>query len=73
MTNEKIDVKIGKMKCPHCVATVEEALSNLDGVNTLEVSLDDANAKIEYDSNKTSTDDMKKAIEDAGFEYLGEN
>jgi Cu+-exporting ATPase len=73
MANEQIDVKVGKMKCPNCVAAVEEALSNVDGVNTFEVSLDDANAKIEYDSDKASKDDMKKAIEDAGFEYLGEN
>lgn len=73
MVNEKIDVKVGKMKCPNCVAAVEEALSNVDGVNTFEVSLDDANAKIEYDSDKASKNDMKKAIEDAGFEYLGEN
>ena len=61
------------MKCPNCVAAVEESLSKVEGINTFDVSLDNANAKIEYDSDKASKDDMKKAIEDAGFEYLGEN
>ena len=60
MANEKIDVKIGKMKCSNCAASVEEALSNIDGVTAFEVSLSDANAKIEYDSNKASKNDIKR-------------
>ena len=73
MANETTKIKIGKMACNMCVANVEEALSKLDGINTVNVSLDNSNAIIEYDSDKTTTNDMKKAIEDAGYEYLGEN
>ena len=72
MANEEINIKIGKMACNMCVTNVKEALSKLDGINTFEVCLDDSNAKIEYDSDKITKDDMKKAIEDAGYEYLGE-
>ena len=73
MVTENINIKIGKMACNMCVANVEEALSQIDGITTFEVSLNDANAKIEYESDKTTTEDFKKAIEDAGYEYLGEN
>ncbi len=73
MAIENVDIKIGKMACKMCVANVEDALSKLDGINTFEVSLDDSNAQIEYDSDKTTKEDIKSVIEDAGYEYLGEN
>ncbi len=73
MTNETVNIKIGKMACNMCVTNVEEALAKIDGIKTFNVSLDDSNAIIEYDSNKTTINDMKKAIKDAGYEYLGEN
>lgn len=73
MATESINIKIGKMACNMCVANVEEALSKIDGITTFEVNLNDANAKIEYESDKTTIEDFKKAIEDFGYEYLGEN
>ena len=73
MANETVNIKIGKMACNMCVANVEEALSKIDGIKTFNVNLDESDAIIEYDSDKTTTTDMKKAIEDAGYEYLGEN
>ena len=40
----------------------------IDGVNDSKVSLENKNAEVEYDEDKIDLDDIKQAIEDAGFE-----
>ena len=43
-------------------------LTALPGVAKAEVSLDDKQARIEYEAGRVSIDDMKRVIVDAGFE-----
>jgi copper ion binding protein len=66
----QITIKIGGMMCQHCVHHIEEALSPLEGVKGVEVSLEKGTATIECDS-LIKEDILKKAIEDADYEYLG--
>ena len=40
-------INIEGMSCNHCVAHVKEALEGINGVNVLEVSLDNKNAVVE--------------------------
>ena len=60
-------VKIEGMQCNHCKMSVEKALSSLEGVTKVEVSLEKKTAIIEsqkeIDDNK-----IKQVIEEAGFE-----
>lgn len=60
-------IKIEGMQCNHCKMTVEKALSSIDGVTKVEVSLENKQAVItsqkEIDNNK-----MKEVIKEAGFE-----
>ena len=67
---KKVVIKIGGMGCDHCKKTIEECLNSKDGIN-VKVSLENENAKVEYDSSKDTLDDIKKYIEDIGYEYLG--
>lgn len=62
-------VKIGKMGCEHCRQTIEEYLKK-QGVKA-KVSLENNNATIECDE-KITLDDIKRYIEETGYEYLGE-
>lgn len=65
--NMKKVINIEGMQCNHCKMSVEKALSSIDGVKNVEVSLENKNALIESD---IQIDDsiIKKAIEEAGFE-----
>ena len=64
----KVELKIEGMHCTGCSSRLEKVLNNLDGVKA-QVSFEDKKVIVEYDDTKTSLDDIKEAIGDAGFEY----
>lgn len=65
---KKIVLGIEGMHCEGCVNRLTKVLNGLDGVNDSKVSLENKNAEVEYDEDKIDLDDIKQAIEDAGFE-----
>ncbi len=69
--NERTVIKIGGMTCATCVKTNENALKALDGVVEVSVNLGAEKAYITYNSRITSISDMKIAIEESGYQYLG--
>lgn len=66
----KKTVKIEGMMCPHCEAAVKKALEAVDGVETATPNHETDSAEITF---TTSVDDekIKKAVEDAGYKYIG--
>ena len=63
-------IKIKGMTCMGCVNSVKTVLNNLAGVNQVEVSLDPAQATVQYDPTHTSIHLLKETIIDAGFEVI---
>lgn len=64
----KKTVKIEGMMCMHCVKAVEKALSAVDGVTDVAVSLEEKQAVVE---GSALDDALKAAIVDAGYEVTG--
>lgn len=62
-------ITIEGMSCQHCVRHVKEALSDLDGVTTVEVDLASKTADIEA-SGDVRDEAIKAAIEDAGYNVV---
>ncbi len=69
--NDEVVLKVGGMVCATCVETIEKALSALPGVLQARVNLATEKAYVAYNASVTSLDDMKSAIEAAGYQYLG--
>jgi len=69
--NEKVTLKIAGMTCAMCVNAIEKSLKELDGISDVNVNLSAEKAYVTYNPKITSIADMKKAIEDAGYQYLG--
>lgn len=69
LTEQK--VKIGGMHCAVCSASVKNALENLDGVMSADINLVDNSAVIYYTQGDTGPSEFRKAVESAGFQYLG--
>ena len=67
---EKIILNVDGMSCEHCVNAIENALNELDGVEEIEVSLDDGTVAFEYDKNITNIEDIKLVIDEEGYEVL---
>jgi copper chaperone len=62
-------ISIEGMSCNHCVNHVKEALSELNGVSSVEVNLASKYADIEANAD-VKDEDIKFAIEDAGYEVI---
>jgi Cu+-exporting ATPase len=58
---------VGGMTCASCVARVEEALSSVPGVISVNVNLASEKATVEYIEG-TKLDDLRRAVKDAGYE-----
>ena len=71
VVNQEVTIKVGGMMCATCVETIESALRTLPGVVSATVNLGTEKAYVTYNPSLTGTGDMKKAIEDAGYQYLG--
>lgn len=65
---EKLEVKVIGMTCAACSNSVEKALGNLSGVYSASVALLQNKANVTYDPSKVKEEDIKEAIEDAGFD-----
>ncbi|MDW7731535.1 MAG: heavy metal translocating P-type ATPase [Methanolobus sp.] len=61
-------IKVYGMTCMHCHKRVTDAISALEGVSSVEVDLEDENATVEFDPYKTSLEDIRQAVVDAGYE-----
>lgn len=56
------------MSCQHCVKAVKNALSELEGVKSVEVDL--AAKKVEVEGDNLQDELLKSTIEDAGYEVV---
>ncbi|PIX74744.1 MAG: heavy metal transporter, partial [Rhodocyclales bacterium CG_4_10_14_3_um_filter_68_10] len=61
-------LKVRGMSCQGCVKSVTNVLEALPGVARAEVSLERAEARVEYEAARVGEAQMKQAVADAGFE-----
>ena len=69
--NEKVIFRVGGMSCATCEKTITEALQQLDGVISATVNLATEQVTVTYNLRMVGIVDMKKAVEEAGYQYLG--
>ena len=67
---QKTKLKIGGMSCQHCVKTVTDALTELEGVQRAKVNLRKGEAVVRFDELHITSTNLKAAIIEAGFEVL---
>ncbi len=68
----KAVIDVNGMTCMHCHKTVTDAISGVNGVESVDVSLEDSNATVDFDAEVTNLDAIKQAVVDAGYEVGGE-
>jgi copper chaperone len=61
-------LRISGMTCGGCVASVKRVLQDIDGVRAVDVSLERAQATVEYDPARTQPARFRSAIEEAGYD-----
>ena len=65
---ETIKIKVNGMTCAGCTAAVERVLRALEGVTKVSVSLNEGEATVEFESSQVGREDLRAAIEDAGYD-----
>jgi len=61
-------LNINGMTCMGCVNSIKNVVEKVSGVSGADVSLENKQVKIQYDSEITNINQFKEAIVGAGFE-----
>ncbi len=60
-------IKVKGMSCQHCVMAVKKTLSSLDGVQEVNVNLENGEATLTHDG-PVNMNEARQRIEKAGYE-----
>lgn len=55
------------MTCAACTVTTKAAIKKLDGIQRIDISLDDKKAEVYFNDAKTNADEIKKKIDSVGY------
>ena len=64
-------LQVEGMTCQHCVQTVSETVSKMEGIENVAVDLDQKEVTVEFDESKSNLDEIASQITKAGFEIAG--
>lgn len=62
--------KIEDMHCNHCTAAVEQAVSQLGGVNSVKTDLSEKTCTVDFDESIASVEKIRAAVDEIGFEAV---
>ncbi|MBX9956581.1 copper chaperone CopZ [Peribacillus simplex] len=65
---KNITLNVQGMSCGHCVNSIEGSVGQLEGINQVNVKLNDAQVEVTFNESQVSLDIIKKTIEDQGYE-----
>jgi copper chaperone len=68
MKNEILNIE--GMSCDHCRMAVTKAVSALEGVESVEVSLEKNTATVRFEESSLPLDTIKKAVEAQGYDVV---
>ena len=66
-TLEQITVTAPDISCNHCVATVQEVVSDLAGVSAVNANADTKRVEVTFDPSQVSVAEIESAMDDAGY------
>src|SRR3989344_3027713 len=68
--NNKIELPISGMHCASCANTIEKAIKKVKGIEKVTVNFASEKASVEYVEEKTDENEIKKAVEKAGYKVI---
>lgn len=68
MVRENSNFTVEGMSCMHCVASVKKAVGALNGVDKVDIDLENKKVYVEFDPERVSFETIKNTIEDQGYD-----
>lgn len=65
---QNITFNVQGMSCGHCVKAIEGSVGVLEGVNEINVKLDEALVNVSFDESKVTLATIKETIEEQGYD-----
>ena len=65
---QKANIQLETLTCPSCLQKIENAVKNLEVIETVKVLFNASKAKVTHDENIVTKEDIKSAIEAVGYE-----
>ena len=65
-------LSVPDISCAHCKTSIEGAVGPIEGVESVEVAIDDRTVAIGYDGDDDTFQSIVAAIEDQGYEVADE-
>jgi len=67
---QKIRIEVSGMTCEACEQTINYSVNKLEGIISSEASYENGTATVTYDRTKTSQKQIKKAINETGYDAV---
>lgn len=64
---EETQLKVQGMSCGHCVKAIENGVGELEGIHSVNVSLEKGLVDVSFDNSKVTLENIKEAIEEEGY------
>jgi copper chaperone len=65
--SETTELRVLDFDCPSCASTVERALTNVEGVEDVDVHYTTGRVEIDYDGGVADLDTFEQTIENQGY------
>ncbi len=67
---QEVTLTAPDISCGHCVATVQEAIGALDGVERVSADADTQQVAVRFDSTRVSLPAIEAAMKEAGYPVM---
>ena len=67
----QISLQVPEVHCDHCKTSIEGAVSQLAGIETVDVAISEASVSVEYDEDTIDLERIKSTIEEQGYAVFG--
>jgi copper chaperone len=65
---KKVSLTVQGMSCINCVNSINNGLGEVEGIDNVDVNLEQKLVTVSFDENKTNIEAVKEAILDLGYD-----
>jgi copper chaperone len=67
----QVSLQVPEVHCDHCKASIEGAVSQLPGIEAVDVAISEASVSVEYNEDTIGLEQIKSTIEEQGYAVFG--
>lgn len=65
---QRTNIQLETLTCPSCLQKIEGAVKSLEGIESVKTLFNASKARVEFDEELVTRDEIKEAIERVGYQ-----